>query len=114
MTSENRPWGKFTNLLEVDGFKVKLIEVAPESRLSYQSHTQRRESWTVVEGEALVVLDDREHRLKVGDQIDIPLGAKHRLANPAKTVLKIIEVQTGNYLGEDDIRRYQDDFGRIS
>jgi len=112
MTTENRPWGEFRILFESENFKVKLIEVLPNLRLSYQSHTSRRESWTVVSGEARVTLNDRELNLKVGDQIDIPAGSKHRLANPHGTTLKIIEVQTGTYLGEDDIRRYEDDFGR--
>lgn len=110
--TEERPWGRFKNLLDLDFTKVKIIEVDPKKRLSYQSHSKRRESWTVAKGEALVVLNDREIRLQVGDHIDIPLGAKHRLENPGSAVLSIIEVQTGTYFGEDDIVRYQDDFGR--
>jgi mannose-6-phosphate isomerase-like protein (cupin superfamily) len=110
--TEERPWGRFKNLFDSDFTKVKLIEVKPKSRLSYQSHTKRRESWTVVVGEALVVLDDEEIRLNVGDHIDIPVGSKHRLENPGDETLSIIEVQTGSYFGEDDIVRYQDDFGR--
>ena len=110
--TEQRPWGRFKNLLEDEGFKVKLIEVDAGKRLSYQSHSKRRESWTVVKGEAVVTLDDKVHRLRVGEHIDIPLGAKHRLANEGSISLCIIEAQTGSYFGEDDIIRYQDDFGR--
>ncbi len=111
--TEERPWGRFKNLLEAGFCKVKLIEVDPEKRLSYQSHAQRRESWTVVSGEALVTLNDVEHRLKAGEHIDIPLQAKHRISNPhSKQILRFVEVQTGSYFGEDDIKRFQDDWGR--
>lgn len=110
--TEERPWGRFKNLLDASYTKVKVIEVDPGKRLSYQSHQQRRESWTVVRGEAIVRLDDREHHLKVGDQIDIPKGSKHRLTNPANSILSVIEAQTGSYFGEDDIERFDDDFGR--
>jgi len=110
--TEQRPWGRFKNLLDTNFTKVKLVEVDPGKRLSYQSHSKRRESWTIVSGEALVVLDDQSMTLKTGEHIDIPLGAKHRLANPSTEVLSIIEVQTGTYFGEDDIRRYDDDWGR--
>jgi len=110
--SEERPWGRFLNLLDNNETKVKLIEVDPDKRLSYQSHQKRRESWTVVAGQAIVTLEDRDHALKPGDHIDIPQGAKHRMANPGSEKLRFIEVQTGTYFGEDDIERYQDDFGR--
>ncbi len=111
--TEHRPWGRFLNLLDTEFTKVKLIEVDPEKRLSYQSHQKRKEVWTVVAGEATVTLDDKEHRLNAGENIVIPLGAKHRLANPSSSQkLSIIEVQTGSYFGEDDITRYQDDWGR--
>jgi len=112
--TEERPWGRFVNLLDSSTCKVKLIEVDPGRRLSYQAHAKRQESWTVVMGEAWVVIDDRELSLKVGDHIDIPISAKHRLANGSSSKLQIIEVQTGSYFGEDDIVRYQDDFGRSS
>ncbi|MBN8554726.1 MAG: phosphomannose isomerase type II C-terminal cupin domain [Deltaproteobacteria bacterium] len=110
--TEERPWGRFKNLLDVDFTKVKIIEVDAGKRLSYQSHTKRRESWTVAKGEAVVILNDKEIFLKVGEHIDIPLGAKHRLENRSSEKLSIIEVQTGTYFGEDDIKRYQDDWGR--
>jgi mannose-6-phosphate isomerase-like protein (cupin superfamily) len=111
--TETRPWGRFKNLLDAPETKVKIIEVDPGMRLSYQSHTKRRESWTVVSGEARVTLDGQEHRLVVGDHIDIPIGAKHRIANSATGILRFVEVQTGDYFGEDDISRYSDDYGRV-
>ena len=110
--TEERPWGRFKNLLDTDFTKVKIIEVDAGKRLSYQSHAKRRESWTVVKGEAVVILNDKEVMLKVGEHIDIPLGAKHRLENRGSQKLSVIEVQTGTYFGEDDIKRYQDDWGR--
>lgn len=110
--TEERPWGRFANLLDSEFTKVKIIEVKPHSRLSYQSHQKRRESWTVVQGFAQVTLNDQEHFLKPGEHIDIPMGAKHRLANAEAEILRVVEVQTGEYFGEDDIKRFQDDFGR--
>lgn len=112
--TEERPWGRFKNLLELPETKVKIIEVDPGKRLSYQSHSKRQESWTVVQGGATVILNDKKIVLKVGDYIHIPQGAKHRLQNDALTPLRLIEVQTGSYFGEDDIVRYEDDFGRLA
>lgn len=111
--TEERPWGRFLNLIDDRHFKVKWIEVDPHQRLSYQSHRQRRESWTVVKGTALVVLNDQEIRLGVGDNLDIPVCAKHRLMNPLGEVLHLIEVQTGDNCEESDIERFADDYGRI-
>lgn len=110
--TEERPWGRFKNLFDSADTKVKLIEVDIQKRLSYQSHTKRRESWTIVSGAALVTLNGEDFKLNIGDHIDIPLGAKHRVANSGSTVLRFVEVQTGTYFGEDDITRYSDDFGR--
>ena len=110
--TEIRPWGRFKNLLDSDYTKVKLIEVDTGKRLSYQSHAKRRESWTIVRGEARVILNDHENRLTVGEHIDIPLGAKHRIENAGTEIMAFIEVQTGRSFAEDDIVRYQDDFGR--
>lgn len=112
MWTEERPWGRFLNLLDIDETKVKLIEVDPGKRLSYQSHQKRRESWTIVSGNAVVTLQDVDHTLNPGEHIDIPQEAKHRISNPGEEKLRFIEVQTGSYFGEDDIERYQDDFGR--
>ena len=110
--SDRRPWGTFTVLDEGDKFKVKRIEVLPGKRLSYQKHAQRAEHWFVVRGSAKVTLDDRDIVVGSGEAIDIPLGAAHRVQNPGDELLVIIEVQSGAYLGEDDIVRLQDDFGR--
>lgn len=109
---DQRPWGTFTVLDEADGFKVKRIEVLPGKRLSYQKHAQRAEHWVVVNGVAKVTLDDRDVMVNAGEAIDIAIGTAHRVENPGTETLVFIEVQRGNYLGEDDIERLQDDFGR--
>lgn len=109
---DERPWGSFTVLDEGENFKVKRIEVLPGKRLSYQKHAQRAEHWMVVAGEAKVTLDDAEITALAGDTIDIPIEAKHRVENPGSEKLIFIEIQRGSYLGEDDIVRFSDDFGR--
>lgn len=109
---DRRPWGTFTVLDERDGFKVKRIEVLPGKRLSYQKHSQRAEHWFVVHGTAKVTLNDREIIVKSGEAIDIAVGDAHRVENVSDELLVFIEVQRGVYLGEDDIVRLQDDFGR--
>lgn len=109
---DRRPWGTFTVLDEGPGFKVKRIEVLPGKRLSYQKHAQRAEHWIVVQGTAKVTLDDRDIVVLAGQAVDVAIGAAHRVENPGKELLVFIEVQRGNYLGEDDIVRLQDDFGR--
>jgi mannose-6-phosphate isomerase len=109
---DRRPWGTFTVLDEGAGYKVKRIEVLPGKRLSYQQHARRAEHWMVVAGEATVTLDGREIRLAVGETVDIPVGAAHRVANPGDATLVFIEIQRGDYLGEDDIKRLEDDFNR--
>jgi len=111
--SEERPWGAFHNLIESENFKLKLIEVAPLKRLSLQSHNLRSEHWVVVEGEARIVNGDDTNIYKKGDHIFIPRTNKHRLENiSSKDILRVVEVQTGEYFGEDDIIRYDDDFNR--
>jgi mannose-6-phosphate isomerase-like protein (cupin superfamily) len=110
---DRRPWGTFTVLDEGDGFKVKRIEVLPGKRLSYQKHAQRAEHWVVVQGTAKVTLDDTEINVPAGQAIDIAVGAAHRVENADTELLVFIEVQRGEYLGEDDIVRLQDDFGRV-
>jgi len=109
---DERPWGNYTVLDEADGFKVKRIEVLPGKRLSYQKHAQRAEHWFIVAGKAKVTLDDEEIIVNAGEAIDIAIGAAHRVENPSDETLVFIEVQRGGYLGEDDIVRLQDDFGR--
>jgi mannose-6-phosphate isomerase len=110
--TETRPWGSFTVLDEADGYKVKRIEVLPAKRLSYQKHASRSEHWTVVCGRARVTVDGDQRDLGAGESIDIPTGAAHRVENPDSMDLVLIEVQRGSYLGEDDIVRLEDDFGR--
>jgi mannose-6-phosphate isomerase len=109
---DRRPWGNYTVLEEAPTFKVKRIEVLPGKRLSYQKHAQRAEHWYVVAGTAKVTLDGRDITVPHGEAIDIPVGAAHRVENPGTEDLIFIEVQRGNYLGEDDIVRLEDDFGR--
>src|SRR5215210_1689345 len=111
---DERPWGSFTVLDEGADFKVKRIEVLPGKRLSYQKHAQRAEHWLVVQGVAKVTLDDNDITVSAGEAIDIAVGAAHRVENPGAENLIFIEVQRGPYLGEDDIVRLQDDFGRVA
>lgn len=110
---EARPWGSYTVLDEGEGYKVKRIEVLPGKRLSYQKHAHRAEHWMIVNGTAKVTLDGHEIVRAVGDTVDVPVGAAHRIENTGLERLVFIEVQRGAYLGEDDIVRLQDDFGRV-
>ena len=109
---DERPWGSFTVLDEGENFKVKRIEVLPGKRLSYQKHARRAEHWMVVAGAGLVTLDDEEITVRAGETVDVPTGAKHRVENPGTEKLIFIEIQRGDYLGEDDIVRFSDDYGR--
>ncbi len=110
---DQRPWGNFTVLDEGENFKVKRIEVLPGKRLSYQRHSHRAEHWFVVNGTAKVTLNDNEILVKSGESIDIPVGGAHRVENGSESEpLIFIEMQTGDYFGEDDIVRLDDDFGR--
>lgn len=109
---DERPWGNFTVLDEGAGYKVKRIEVLPGKRLSYQKHAQRAEHWFIVQGTARVTLDGAEITLNAGEYVDIAIGAAHRIENPGAEKVIFVEVQRGDYLGEDDIVRLQDDFGR--
>jgi mannose-6-phosphate isomerase-like protein (cupin superfamily) len=110
--SENRPWGSFHVLDEGRGFKVKRIVVNPGGRLSLQSHKHRGEHWTVVTGMATVTVGERVLELTRSQSIDIPEQEKHRLENFGDGPVEIIEVQFGDYLGEDDIVRYEDAYNR--
>jgi mannose-6-phosphate isomerase len=109
---DRRPWGTFTVLDEGAGYKVKRIEVLTGKRLSYQKHSQRAEHWFIVRGTATVTLNGDERKIKQGEAIDIPIGAAHRVENSLQETLVFIEVQRGDYLGEDDITRLSDDYGR--
>ena len=112
-TPENvRPWGRYDILDTGEGYQVKRIEVKPGKRLSYQSHEKRTEYWVVVAGTATLTLDDIDKQVKAGESVMVPIRAKHRAANLADDPMVFIEVQTGDYLGEDDIIRYEDDYGR--
>ena len=109
---DERPWGNYTVLDEGNGYKVKRIEVFPGKRLSYQRHARRAEHWMVVRGMGIVVLDGREIRVARGETADIPSGAAHRIENPGEEALIFIEIKRGDYLGEDDIVRIEDDWTR--
>lgn len=108
-----RPWGYYTCMNSGNGYLTKTICVMPRHKLSVQSHNHRSEHWVVLEGRALVLKNGKEYNLYAGDSIDIPLGAKHSLQNPYDEELKIIEIQKGDYIAEDDIIRYEDCYGRI-
>jgi mannose-1-phosphate guanylyltransferase len=107
-----RPWGGYSSILGGDRFQVKRLFVKPGKRLSLQKHHHRAEHWVVVRGTAEVTRDGEVIMLSENESIYLPLGCTHRLANPGKILLELIEVQTGSYLGEDDIIRIEDEFGR--
>jgi mannose-1-phosphate guanylyltransferase/mannose-6-phosphate isomerase len=107
-----RPWGSYETVDSGENFQVKRLTVYPGKKLSLQSHTKRAEHWVVVKGTARVTRGDEIFLLNTNESTYIPIGAKHRLENPGADLLEIIEVQSGSYLGEDDIVRYADDFGR--
>jgi len=111
--TEERPWGSFTVLDEGRSYKVKRITVNAKKRLSLQEHKHRCEYWIIVDGDAVITIGDNQYLLKTGEMRFIPAGTKHRLGNPSDKPLKVIEIQIGEYLGEDDIIRYEDDFGRV-
>ncbi|MBK7204929.1 mannose-1-phosphate guanylyltransferase/mannose-6-phosphate isomerase [Thermomonas sp.] len=108
----HRPWGSYDSIDMAEGFQVKRIKVRPGARLSLQSHTRRAEHWIVVRGTARVTRDNDVFELFANQSTYIPIGAKHRLENPGAEMLELIEVQSGDYLGEDDIVRYEDVYGR--
>ncbi len=110
--TELRPWGSFTVLEEGRGYKIKRIEVKPGHRLSLQMHHHRSEHWIVVSGTARVVCGEKEVLLSNNQSTYVPQCTTHRLENPGVISLVLIEVQNGEYLGEDDIIRYQDDYAR--
>lgn len=107
-----RPWGGYSSILSGDRFQVKRLFVNPGKKLSLQKHHHRAEHWIVVRGTALVTIDGTVSEISENQSIYLPLGCVHRLANPGKILLELIEVQTGSYLGEDDIIRIEDEFGR--
>ena len=112
--TEIRPWGSFTTLEEGTGYKIKRIEVNPGHRLSLQMHHHRSEHWIVVSGTAKVVCGDEEKVFSSNQSTYVPQCTAHRLENPGVIKLVLIEVQNGQYLGEDDIVRFQDDYARAN
>jgi mannose-6-phosphate isomerase len=112
--TDQRPWGTYTVLDDAAGHKVKRIMVLPGARLSYQSHDRRAEHWFIVVGEGVVTLDGTGIDVTAGHAIDVPMRAAHRIHNTGTTELVFIEVQHGEYFGEDDITRFEDDYGRTN
>jgi len=112
LESEERPWGSW-HVIDVEkGYKIKRIHVNPGCRLSYQTHEHRSEHWVVIAGSATCTIDGAVVVAGPGESVDVPQRAKHRLANGGSEELIIVEVQRGDYTGEDDISRIEDDYGR--
>ena len=109
----HRPWGTFDVLMTEYNFLVKILEINPGGILSLQSHNHRAETWSIVEGTARVTLDGDVIEKTAGEAICVPLGAQHRIENPRDETLKIVEVQIGSLLEEEDIVRYADEYGRL-
>tara|TARA_E500000178_G_scaffold354623_1_gene424272 strand:+ start:1694 stop:2044 length:351 start_codon:yes stop_codon:yes gene_type:complete len=109
---EDRPWGTFENLMDKEYCKVKEIIIKPGQAPSYQYHYKRSEVWVVVQGLGLLTLEDTDYQVKKGDIIDVPVKAKHRIRNISEKDLIFIEIQLGEYFGEDDIVRLRDDYDR--
>ena len=107
-----RPWGNYLSLAEENTWQVKLIMIKPGEKISLQKHHHRSEHWIVVSGTARVEVDNKVELLCENQSVYIPLGSKHRLSNPGKISLTLIEVQSGSYIGEDDIVRFEDVYGR--
>ncbi|MEL7479889.1 MAG: cupin domain-containing protein, partial [Pseudomonadota bacterium] len=108
-----RPWGKYDSVDNGERFQVKRITVKPGAKLSVQMHHHRAEHWIVVSGTAKVQIDDTEQFVTENESVYIPITAVHALENPGKVDLELIEVQSGSYLGEDDIVRFEDRYGRV-
>jgi len=106
-----KPWGQYKVLADEADFKVKIITVAPKKRLSLQSHMMRDERWCIISGRGVVTVET-DSMVESGDTIFIPRGKKHRVRNVSEMELVFVEVQTGDYFGEDDVVRFEDDFGR--
>jgi len=113
MNHEERPWGSYRVLLKEEGFQVKRIELKSGCRFSLQKHSRRSEKWIIISGSGVVTLGTKDIPVSKGSFIDVPTGEIHRMHNTDSGPLVFIEIQFGPYLGEDDIIRLQDDFGRI-
>ena len=109
-----RPWGSYTVLHAGERFKIKEIVVRPQERLSLQMHHHRSEHWVVLSGTAKVTCDEESRMVYANQSTYIPIGTRHRLENPGRVDLVLIEVQCGDYVGEDDIVRYDDQYGRVN
>lgn len=114
MNFQERPWGRYTVLHTDQNCQVKRLVIDPGKRISLQSHQYRAEHWFVVSGQGTAELDGLEIEVGPGDSIDIPIGSKHRISCRVSSPLIFIEVQTGTSFAEEDIVRYEDDFGRIN
>jgi len=110
---EHRPWGYYCVLANESNHKVKRIVIYPGQRLSLQRHRQRAEHWYIIQGQAIVTLDEEEIHLRSCEAVYLPQGSWHRIMNSGSENLIMIEVQTGHYFGEDDIERMDDDYGRV-
>ena len=111
--TDHRPWGFFELLSETSDHKIKRITVYPGQRLSYQRHFKRSEHWYLISGKATITLNGEEIQLQTGQSIDLPVKSWHRIQNHGKENVMFIEIQTGEYFGEDDIERREDDYGRV-
>jgi len=107
-----KPWGYYQNIQLGEKYQIKILSVDPGQQLSLQKHRYRAEHWTVVQGSAEVILGEEKKKLLENQSIYINFEEKHRLRNPGKEKLVVVEVQYGNYLGEDDIVRFEDEYGR--
>jgi mannose-6-phosphate isomerase-like protein (cupin superfamily) len=112
MNFEERPWGNYTILHTDENCQVKKLIVNPGRRISLQSHKFRAEHWFIVSGQGIAELDGKEIEVRPGDAVDVPIGSKHRISCRETDPLVFIEVQTGYSFAEDDIHRYEDDYGR--
>ena len=108
-----RPWGTYRTIEQEKNYQIKHIVVFPGKRLSYQYHRHRSEHWTIIKGQGLMTLNNNDYKMKVDDSMYIPIEAKHRMSNISNDDLEFIEIQIGDYLGEDDIVRIIDDYGRL-
>ena len=108
----HRPWGNYLSIAKDKGWQVKIVEVNPGASLSLQKQHHRSEHWIVVQGTALVKIGEKENILSENQSTYIPIDVKHQLSNPGELTLRVIEVQSGDYLGEDDIVRFEDIYGR--
>ena len=109
-----RPWGYYLNVINGKNWQVKRLEINPNESISLQKHFHRAENWIVVKGKAKVEIEGKISFLEINESIYVPRGSKHRLSNPYQESLTIVEVQSGNYLGEDDIIRFEDKYRRAN